>query len=49
MDLQKLYTDVKSALVALGLTEIEVELKPKSDGSVKLFMSAQTIPEAAKS
>jgi hypothetical protein len=42
MDLQKLYDDLQAALVALGLTEIEVELKPKSDGTVKLFVSART-------
>ena len=46
MDLQKLYDDLKAALLALGLTEIEIELKPKSDGSVKIFASSQQPAES---
>lgn len=44
MDLQKLYDDVVAALGALGLTEIEVELKPKQQPGqhVKLFISCET-------
>lgn len=48
MNLDKLYKDLTAALASLGLTEIEVELKPKSDGTVKVFVSARSAPEAAK-
>jgi len=44
MDLQKLYDQVVAALAALGLTEIEIELKPKNlpAPTTKLFISCQT-------
>ena len=41
--MDKLYADLLAALAALGLTEVEVELKPKSNDVVKLFVSAQTV------
>lgn len=43
MNLQKLYEDLKAAMFALGLTEVEVDLKPHSDGHVKIFVSCKTI------
>ncbi len=46
MDLQQLYDQIVAALKALGLTEIEVELKPKnlpgSTPRTKVFISCQT-------
>lgn len=44
MDLNKLYADLVAALQAQGLTEIEIDLKPKqSPGQhVKIFISCQT-------
>lgn len=49
MNLQKLYDSVKAALEALGLTEIEIDLKPKNNPEphVRLFISCQTKPEPA--
>ena len=40
--MDKLYAEILAALTALGLTEIEAEFKPKRDGVVKLFVSAET-------
>jgi hypothetical protein len=44
MDLQALYDKVVAALTAAGLTEIEIDLKPKTlpTPTVKLFISCQT-------
>jgi hypothetical protein len=42
MDLQALYDKVVAALTAAGLTEIEIELKPKTNSVVKLFIACQT-------
>lgn len=42
--MDKLYADLVAALTALGLTEIEIELKPKNkpDPHVKLFITCET-------
>lgn len=43
--MDKLYAEIVAALEALGLTEIEVDLKPKNtpEPHVKLFIACQTI------
>lgn len=50
MDLQFLYTEIVTALQDLGMTEIEVELKPKNTPQprVKLFISCETKPETSE-
>ena len=46
-NLQELYDKVKAALTAAGLTDIEIDLKPKNTPAphVKLFISCET-PQA---
>lgn len=48
MNLQELNDAIVQALEALGLTEIEVDLKPKGTPQphVKLFIACQTKPVA---
>lgn len=41
MDLQHLYDELIAALAPLGVTEIEIDLKPKRD-HVKIFVSCET-------
>jgi len=48
MNLDKLYLDLKAAMTALGLTEVEVDLKPHSDGHVKIFVSCKTVAVESK-